>query len=425
MHLERNGRKLRKVKTFFDFQISGFSYIILITTILSAGLTITSPYTISYDGFYYIRSAEVLFTPDFGVEYQWVREPGYPLFIFLLSSFGGLLAVIVAQSVLISFGILATIYSTYRVLKIKEASWKTVAASTLALFLIKGYAVSILQQAAFIAFFGALLIILARIAEKRKIDRATGFSILTLVSISTLTAVHIGLSIALAIFITVILSRAVSIRAIATSTLLSLIAVTLVLLSWSQVRENYAPPASQNATQIGSDLAGSLFQNFNLTNDLDRLLIVQLAVLNLTKEEQSGYDLGIAFENRLYGSPIYSPEEICGRIIPVPVAISEIRTSFADRCVPQTLLSAHTLIGKVSHPFYPVTGLILIFALMLSIRHNPALRYLVLPAFLITLPYFLSFGAISRYGVMAIPLACILLFELFSRRTFVQTSGVR
>lgn len=108
-----------------------------------------SPYTISVDGFSYLKSSEVLFTNDFALYYTWIREPGYPLFIRLFENIGGLFLVFFIQGLIVAFGISATIHSFYKLYDVRTANWKTFISASIAIVLLAGYASTILQQAIF------------------------------------------------------------------------------------------------------------------------------------------------------------------------------------------------------------------------------------------------------------------------------------
>ena len=56
------------------------SALIVIITIISYNFTVT------FDGYLYLSSANSLFEKNFILEYQWLREPGYPLFLKIIGS---------------------------------------------------------------------------------------------------------------------------------------------------------------------------------------------------------------------------------------------------------------------------------------------------------------------------------------------------
>jgi hypothetical protein len=66
----------------------------------------------------------------------------------------------------------------------------------------------------------------------------------------------------------------------------------------------------------------------------------------------------------------------------------------------------------------------LLVTLVLSISFRSHLRPIILPAFLITLPYIVMDASISRYGVLIVPLGAILLVELLAPKDLLGEISV-
>jgi hypothetical protein len=98
----------------------------------------------------------------------------------------------------------------------------------------------------------------------------------------------------------------------------------------------------------------------------------------------------------------------------------EIETTYTDRCVPYRTLDLISFANRVAQFFYPLTGVALLVTLVLSISFRSHLRPIILPAFLITLPYIVMDASISRYGVLIVPLGAALLIELIYPRHLLQ-----
>jgi hypothetical protein len=365
-----------------------------------------------------LKSAEVLFTPDFANYFLWIREPGYPLFIRVLEDLGGLLLVFIVQSFFISFGIISTIIAFYRAFGIDKTTWKTYVSASIAIVLLAGYASTLLQQAFFVAIFGFLLIIIQRIVERKVVDLLTSLMVFSLLFFSTITAVFIGLAFGLALFGTLIAVGFFRLRSIVTYASLGAIAFMLVMLPWSQIKSISAPPTAGDSLEIGSSSAASLLQNFNPEKELHELVLTQAALLNLGGELphlQEG--IGIANENRIFGAPVYTIDHKCGRFLThlEPDNLwGKIETSYNNRCVLGIPLQLISFVNKASHLLYPLVGISIVFALLLSFRFAENLRPLLIPSFLVLTPYLLLDASISRYGALIIPLGCVLLIELFS-----------
>jgi hypothetical protein len=402
-----------------DFGITGFRYTVFSTFFLSVTSVIFSPYTIAVDGFSYLKSSEVLFTPDFATFYTWVREPGYPMFVRLLEDLGGLFLVFITQALIVAFGILATIHAAYRLLKIEGVSWRTFVSSGLAIILLAGYSSTLLQQSILIGLFGLLLLVISRIVIRREVNMVTGLLIFALFLLSTLTAVFIGLAFGLALFATLIFSGVWKLKLLVTYSALSILAFSLVMVPWSQIKSAQAPANAFDAVEMAAFNTQATLTNFNPEKEFYEAFSTQAAILNLGGEFPPVSGLGIANENRIFGAPIYSLDQACGRFltgVDPDTLWGKIETNYRDRCVPLQTLNLISFVNRWAQFFYPLVGLALLVTLVISIRPKSRYGPLVFPAFLVTLPYVVMDASISRYGALIIPLGALLLMELTSSK---------
>jgi hypothetical protein len=414
---------LRKFLSSLDFGILRFRYLVFFTVFLISSSVFFSPYTISVDGFSYLKSSEVLFSEDFATFYTWVREPGYPLFVRFFEDIGGLFLVFFIQGLIVSFGILATILAVYRILMIDSVSWKSFVSAGVAIVLVAGYASTILQQAILIGLFGLLLIVISRIVTKKKLDWFTGALVFVLLLLSTITAVFIGLAFGLALFATLVLSGVLKIKLLVSYSVLSIVAYALVMVPWSQIKSAEAPVGAADALSMGASSAGSIIGNFSAEKEIYEALLTQAALINLGGEFPPSSGLGVANENRIFGAPVYSHDDVCGRFLThlSPDELwGKIETSYTDRCVPFRTLDLISFANRVFQFLYPLTGVALLVTLVLSISFRSSLRPIILPAFLITLPYIVMDSSISRYGILIVPLGAILLAELMAPKVLLR-----
>jgi hypothetical protein len=408
---------MKKLVSKFDFGIQNYGFVVLYTLVGTLSLVVISPYTISVDGFSYLKSSEVLFSPNFAAQYTWIREPGYPMFIRLLADAGGLSLVFFAQGTLVALGVLATILGVYRVLKIATITWKTFLSATLAIALVGGYSSTILQQSLLIFLFGLLLLVISRINENRKIDWPTGFLISILIGFSTVTAVFMGLAFGLTLLLTLVMCGVINIRLLASYSLISVFSFLIVMVPWSHIKSTYAPAGSPDAIEMGSSSTATAVLNFNPDKEFHEVLLTQLALINLGGELPPVSGLPIANENRIFGTPIYSPDQSCGRFLTSldPDSLwGQINTDYESRCVHWLPLSALSKVNSITQFLFPLSGLALLVVLILSAQFGKKTRPIVFPAFIITLPYIVMDASISRYGALVIPLGAVLLFELIS-----------
>jgi hypothetical protein len=410
---------LKTNKSRMDLGISGFRFVVFFTLMLSACSVVFSPYTIAVDGFSYLKSSEVLFTPDFAAFYTWVREPGYPLFVRILEDMGGLFLVFMFQALIMAFGILATTHAAYRLLKIEEVSWRTFVSSGLAIILLAGYSSTLLQQAVLTGLFGLLLLVISRVVLQREVNLVTGLLIFGLFLFSTLTAVFIGLAFGLALFATLVFSGVWKLKLLVSYSALSIVAFSIVVVPWSQIKSAQAPVNAFDAVEMAAFNTQATLTNFNPEKEFYEAFSTQAAILNLGGEFPPMSGLGIGNENRIFGSPIYSADHACGRFLTGvdPDSLwGKIETNYRDRCVPQQTLSLISLVNRWAQFFYPLVGLALLVTLVISIRPKSRYGPLIFPAFLVTLPYVVMDASISRYGALIIPLGALLLLELTSSK---------
>jgi hypothetical protein len=410
----------------FDFGLKNFSYLVVFTVFCISTLVFLSPFTVSVDGFSYLKSAEVLFTEEFSSFYTWVREPGYPLFIWLFEGIGGLLLVFLVQGLMISFGILSTQYATYRLLNFEIISWRSFAAAGLATLLLSGYASTILQQAALILIFGLLMLVISRIVLTRKLDVITLLLVFLLITTASIIAVFIGLAFGLALFATLLAARVFKPKVLLTYSMVSISAFALVMIPWTQIKSNQAPKDSLDAVSMAVFSTNKTLTNFSLEKEFYEAILTQAALLNLGGEFPPISGLGIANENRIFGSPVYTSDQACGRFltgVEPDTLWGKIETSYRDRCVPQRTLALISQANHFAQLFYPLVGLALLTTLILSIRYRAHLRPIILPAFLITLPYIVMDSSISRYGALVIPLGALLLFEFIQPKALLDRKG--
>ena len=232
-----------------------------------------------------------------------------------------------------------------------------------------------------------------------------------------------GLAFGMTLFVTIAISRVFDPKLLVSYSLLGAVAFASVMVPWSQIKAANAPLGSYDAVSMAAFNTENTLSNFNLDKEFHEAFQTQAALLNLGGEFPPISGLGIANENRIFGTPDFSPDNACGRFltgVDPDWLWGKIETTYRDRCVPQTTLSIISSVNSVSKFFFPLTGLALLVTFILSLGYRPHLRPIVLPAFLITLPYLVMDGSISRYGVLTVPLGALLLVELLKPKVLLK-----
>jgi len=408
---------MKKYFQKFDFGIKNFSHLTAYSTALILAYVFLTPYSISVDGFSYLKSSEVLFTSEFSTYYTWIREPGYPLFLYVVNGIGGLFLVFLVQGLFISIGILTVVFATYRLFGKTSVSPRSYVTVTISSILLAGYASTILQQASFILFFGVLLLIISRIVTERKFDLLTATLTFSLIALSSITAVFMGLAVGLALFATLVLSGVLKLKLLFLYSVVALTSFAIVTVPWLQIKASQSPAGTSSSLNIGASSALVIVQNFSLEKEVNELIQTQAALLNLGGEFPSSLGFKIANENRIFGAPTYSADHKCGRFLTElepDLLWGKIETSYDERCVRYLPLALISLINLSGIFLYPLTGLSLIVALGMGISINVRLRPIILPAFIVTTPYLLLDASISRYGALVLALGSLVLVELLT-----------
>jgi hypothetical protein len=261
---------------------------------------------------------------------------------------------------------------------------------------------------------------------RRRFDWLTAALVFTLLLLSTVTAVFIGLAFGMALFVTLLLTGVLNPRLIVSYSVLSALAFLLVMIPWSQIKSEQAPVGSFDAVSMAAFNTESTISNFNFDKEFHEAFQTQAALWNLGGEFPPISGLGIANENRIFGTPAYTVDNACGRFL---VGVDpdwlwgKIETTYRDRCVPLSTLEVISQINGVAKFFYPFVGLALLVTSILSLGFRPHLRPIIFPAFLITLPYIVMDGSISRYGALIVPLGAVLLVELFTPKVILRDLG--
>jgi hypothetical protein len=241
--------------------------------------------------------------------------------------------------------------------------------------------------------------------------------VFTLISFATITAVFLGLAFGMAVFVSLVMSGFFRIRVLWMYATASVLAFAVVIAPWSLIKDSQAPSDSLDAVSMAVFNTEKSLASFSLERELYEGLLTQSALLNLGGEFPPVSGLQVGNENRIFGTPIFSLDHSCGRFLTAQSPDSlwgPIQTDYTSRCVSPEVMSFISIINSIGQVFYPAVGLALVWSLLLSIRFFTFLRPIILPAFLVTLPYILMDASISRYGALVIPLGAIMLAEIFS-----------
>ena len=206
----------------------------LITLSVSIKLSLESNIGITYDGYQYLLSAKVLFSSSMGELYQWIREPGYPMFLsmFYNQNFD-FSAIILFQSLILAVSIIITF--SYFYLHSKNYLMKILYffSGLLSFVLVYGYSTWILQQFFFVFLTSLhLLLILIIKAKSDNILLVTLLSSLLILITSSWSIILVPASIS-AVFFSLLSNRVYPIRKFAYMGLVLILPSVVFLGSWN------------------------------------------------------------------------------------------------------------------------------------------------------------------------------------------------
>jgi hypothetical protein len=376
-------------------------------------IAVGTPLTISYDGHEYLRSGFAILDRQILEHYQWVREPGYPLFAAVTVSLGGPRLLIFLQALMLVLAVRLLWLAANSLLE-RAALRINRLWSVIAVALVWGYATTVLQQAAILLGISTAMLGFARLRTGGKswpwLLACSGI-VLGVVSAPVL----LGLLAAAGVIVVLSLRGDLGRRSVV-GFLVLLSVGTAVLAPW------YAFKLSQDLSTSDSPGArnfweASNYQGFGLA---DRIAAVPSTLLALSSggiEFQQGLILAPGYENREFGLPQFSEAENCGRRQPyqaLPSFSGSVEQALHD-CVatqPVSIVSAADRILGELLPLVALAGLvgfILVLAWVPRAKLDWTGRAVLALPWISLGPYAWATGAISRYGLAALCLDVVLI----------------
>lgn len=368
------------------------------------------PLTVSYDGYLYIGSGYALLNPALSYQYHWVREPLYPLFVGILSQLGGFQLLVFVQAMLLLVSIHAIVRHFW---PRDQRDSKLVLIVTLSVyFLLYGFSASVLQQVLILAFATAFYKTL--FGWEGRYCQVFLISIVMPLAYLTSAILAAGLLVILATQLFFLKSVNLISRIY-----LAVAGGAMTLLAhyvWSRFKLTLY--ANSDSLMPYEDFSGG-FNAFNSFSFTDKLFAVPSSLLALNGvgiEFYQGNFSQVGNELRIFSTPKFAVDQNCGRLFPGPenyISNSVMNLNLA--CVPGesieflSAINALLSLGLVALCFlgFFLVGKALLTRLQL--RHWQGALAIMAPQLSI-IPYAISNGAISRYGIF--PIAINLVFAV-------------
>ncbi len=362
------------------------------------------PLTVTWDGYLYIGSGFSLFTNNFLTDYHWLREPAYPIFIRICYAIGGYTFLIFIQFSLLTIAILQTKRLIEKLIPIagKRNLW---IGSYLALFTLAGYAATILQQVLFISITVALMSLLQK---KESSHRLMGIGLLSI--LAALTSVLLFVGLCAAIFFLAVIKGDLR-KNVAKISLPFIIFSSCGIMAEStwyvfKNSQNTSISKYQDNVNFWEKPQGST----SLYDTVTKIPAIFAAVNSFGPGNDQNMWQSVGLENRIYGTPLFTADQICGKFIYGPQDyISKVKIPLISKCSNSEGISILNSINRILGALIPFISLFGLFLMLLLSRNSSKSGFVVLflPA-LSQFPYLVANYGGSRYGVPQLVLACFM-----------------
>ena len=374
---------------------------------------------ISFDSFLYLESAESLFTSEFVSSYQWLREPGYPIFLRLVHDVLGDADVwLVAAQVTASVGGISLLFAAmFPKHSVPRRLGIVLAAGNPILI---GYAGWIGQQILFMTIVCAVLAtaIQAFRAEPGRWPSTTilgGILGAAAGLMSVLLAPLVG-GIAFVLFtagLRVRRSESIRGRHIATTGLAMGLMMLVTLGGWWAIKASvYDPSAASRPDAIwiwdhgGSPTTGDAFSRLP-----DKILGYAALTYDSTIVKDNISTHHRAFQLKVFGGILSPYNERCGYTFPGPSdgPSEDAGRYFVSTCRPTWATNTHNALGWPALQLYRLAMIAVLLSPVVALFRRDT-RIAALTSALFLMPYVVSSGGpISRYAMPLYPVGIGLL----------------
>jgi hypothetical protein len=391
-------------------KITNLALISLYVLLLASLSAVLLPMVVTWDGYLYLGSAEAFLIQDFR-QYHWLREPLYPLYLALTLNTGGAQLLVFSQSLMLSLGVILL----SQAFKGNTTSlFREIFKITVVQALMFGFSATVLQQP--LIFFLLSLVIFFLLAGKSILAKM-GFWITFF--LLTLTSLQVSIGFVLAAPILWVFRSKLKLRQVFINSA-SLILVGLLAFSgWQAFKAQNTTPDNFWGGKVNFWEYENGFNNYDFLNKLSLIPSTYLALNSAGVEFYIERSWVVGFELRTYGTPIYSPNETCGKILNGPVEYANAASPFSffeQSCVSQEnifLVNAFAKIVSGVAPALTISAFLMFCYLALRRFYDKDWPGLALLALLpiVFAPYLYANAAISRYGLPLVALNIVTAIE--------------
>jgi hypothetical protein len=373
-----------------------------------------TPPIVSFDGKLYLASGKSLNSlEEMKSFYHWIREPMYPMLIFVSLKISGLQLLFFIQMILASLGIALTLHSWLQLSARIWAKQYQLLAVVLSSALIHGYTTSVLQVSLFILLIGGMTNLVHNVficSYSRKVVFLKVFSISIYAALLSLNA---ALTILIFVFLIYLFSQ--ERKLLQKCLLVSLFSIALVLTSWNQVKATVNTGESVfRGVESPSEGIKLFLIPGNLGANLEKIQQSPFSLLGLAPDRFDGLTFQqLSFEQRIYGLPLFDENIRCGKFDPsIPEIDSYVsNTLILGRCLGDDSRNFLNVVNFALGKLLPLIGIFFIVILLTFRKLVFDNRIALLAPISLLLPYMALGAANSRYGAPVLIFGVISMFE--------------
>ena len=376
------------------------------------------PVTVIWDSYLYLTSGMSLFSSEFPSWYLLMREPGYPLLIWLLIDFVnlGLWSLVLIQGLMLGLG--AYFISTVFVNYFKISPRIEILLGLTGLTLVRGYGATIMQQA---AVFLVLSVCVWLVSDQKVFQQKKFYwRFLFLGFFAASIAVQVLIIVIGAIILRLLLS--IKFMNFNWFTLPSvLIGGALILVPWYSYTSTVdlskqVYPSCRNAFCLNGFSSDATF-----LDKAEQVISSGSALLFLSRETYAtvGPDPRVAQEAITYGNPWFdTSQNRCVRLGPGPEKeVLKTKDLVTYHCNSKYTMKIQGLLSIFTTPLFPLSGVFFLFWIgrWFQSPRKESNYILIVPSAVVAF-YAMAGGGISRYNSIIPMMGPFLIYLWFSKK---------
>jgi len=381
-----------------------------------------SPWVISTDGNLYLSSAKSLFTNSMYEFFHFIRTPGYPLLIKIVTLDNFLLPLFIVQAFLLALGIHMTANAFERIRP--HNSKITLVISILTLLVLRGYITGVLKEVLLLFIISLCVDFNSRLyvmEGSKKVGPALGIYYLTICFLATITFPILGIAAIGSTSYSLLRKASLQKMQIFYTISINLFICGLFLFSWSSFQDSAIESGRNNFPNSATVSQFQFFDSPERDKRFEQRMQASAAVLGLAPERYGFDSYSIGSEIKNYALPtfntnIYDSPLECGRydsiVEPTKSFIRDLRESNRF-CRNQLTLEVSNFFNQIMRFGYFLWAMGFLAGFVFSIIRFRSKEFLLCSSVFIIYGGYVILGAgASRYGAPCFLISGFLLNSL-------------